>query len=191
MKLIILDRDGTINDDRDDFVKSPQEWVPIPGALEAIARLNQAGWHVVVASNQSGVGRGLLDTAALNAIHAKMHKLLAAVGGKVDAVFFCPHRPEDGCACRKPAPGLFAQILQRYGLNTLDTAVHAVGDTARDLQAAVATGCQPHLVLTGKAKAWRGQLKNGSSTSVATADFPTSMRVHDDLAAFAEYLLTV
>jgi D-glycero-D-manno-heptose 1,7-bisphosphate phosphatase len=191
MKLIILDRDGTINDDRDDFVKSPQEWVPISGALEAIARLNQAGWHVVVASNQSGVGRGLLDAAALNAIHAKMHKLLAAVGGKVDAVFFCPHRPEDGCACRKPAPGLFAQILQRYGLNTLDTAVHAVGDTARDLQAAVATGCQPHLVLTGKAKALRGQLKNGSSTTVATADFPTSMRVHDDLAAFAEYLLTV
>jgi len=190
MKLIILDRDGTINVDRDDYVKSPEEWLPLPGALEAIARLNQAGWHVAVATNQAAVGRGLFSATVLNAMHAKMYKLLAAVGGKVDAVFFCPHRPEDGCTCRKPAPGLFEQILQRYGVDVKDTVVHAVGDTPRDLQAAVASGCQPHLVLTGKAEALRGKLQNGQLTTAATAEFPAGTRVHDDLAAFAEYLLT-
>ena len=98
MKLIILDRDGTINEDRDDFVKSPDEWVPIAGSLEAIARLNHAGWHTVVATNQSGLARGLLNMATLNAIHARMHRELAALGGRIDAVFFCPHGPDDGCA---------------------------------------------------------------------------------------------
>ena len=102
MKLIILDRDGTINEDRDDFVKSPDEWVPISGSLEAIARLNHAGWHTVVATNQSGLARGLFDMATLNAIHAKMNRALAEVGGRIDAVFFCPHGPDDGCSCRKP-----------------------------------------------------------------------------------------
>lgn len=185
MKLVILDRDGTINEDRDDYVKSPQEWQPIPGALEAIARLNQAGWHVAVATNQSGLGQGLFDMATLNAMHAKMHKLLAAVGGRVDAVFFCPHRADEGCACRKPAPGLFEQILERYGLNTQDSVVHAVGDTLRDLQAARATGCQPHLVLTGKAAQWRGKLAAGA----APEGFPAGTRVHEDLVAFADTLL--
>ena len=110
MKLCILDRDGTINADRDDFVKSANEWQPLPGALDAIARINHAGWHVVVASNQSGLGRGLFDVAALNAIHAKMHSMLAGVGGRIDAVFYCPHSPEEACTCRKPAAGLFEQI---------------------------------------------------------------------------------
>ncbi len=214
MKLIILDRDGTINFDRDDFVRSPEQWQPLPGALEAIARLNQAGWHVVVASNQSGLGRGLFDAAALNAMHAKMHKLLGDVGGKIDAVFYCPHTPDDDCDCRKPAPGLMVQILQRYGLDAKHTLVHAVGDSPRDLQAAVAAHCQPHLVLTGKAELLRGTLKNGHllgqsmatnpaqqalhaalnpddiiAATVRWADFPASTQVHTDLAAFAEYLL--
>src|SRR5882724_6402804 len=109
MKLVILDRDGTINADSDEFIKSPEEWMPLPGALEAIARLNHAGWHVVIASNQSGLGRGLFDVASLNAMHAKMHKMLSAQGGRIDAVFYCPHSAEEGCQCRKPLPGLFEQ----------------------------------------------------------------------------------
>ena len=115
-RLVILDRDGTINHDRDDYIKSAAEWLPLPGALEAIARLTHAGWHVVVTSNQSGLGRGLFDVATLNAMHAKMHKLLSAAGGRIDAIFYCPHAPDEGCGCRKPWPGLFAQIAERYGV---------------------------------------------------------------------------
>jgi len=180
MKLVILDRDGTINEDSAEYVKSPAEWQPLPGALEAIARLNHAGWHVVVASNQSGLGRGLFDVASLNAMHAKMHTLLAAVGGRVDAIFYCPHAPDDHCRCRKPEPGLFEQIGERYGIDLQD--VPAVGDTPRDLVAAVTAGCEPHLVLTGKALAYRGrELPSG---------YPQDTVVHQDLAAFAEYLVS-
>jgi D-glycero-D-manno-heptose 1,7-bisphosphate phosphatase len=178
-KLVILDRDGTINQDSDDFVKSADEWVPLPGALEAIARLNHAGWHVVVASNQSGLGRGMFDVAALNAMHTKMHKLLGAAGGRIDAVFYCPHSPDETCRCRKPAPGLFEQIGERYGMEL--TGVHTVGDSLRDLQAGVAAGCTPHLVHTGKGQKLRG--------TTLPADFPSETRVHDDLAAFADWLL--
>ena len=153
MKLVILDRDGTINSDSDDFVKTPDEWVPLPGALEAIARLNHAGWHVVIASNQSGLGRGLFDVASLNAMHAKMHKMLAAVGGRVDAVFYCPHAPEESCNCRKPLPGLFEQIGSRFGVQL--AGVPTAGDSVRDLQAGSAAGCEPHLLLTGKAERYR------------------------------------
>ena len=126
MKLVILDRDGTINEDRDDYVKSPDEWVPVPGALEAIARLNHAGWHTVIATNQSGLARGLFDMATLNAIHERMNRELAVFGGRIDAVFFCPHGPDDGCACRKPRPGLFALIGERYGIDLSET--YVVGD---------------------------------------------------------------
>lgn len=179
MKLVILDRDGTINEDSADFVKSPSEWEPLPGALEAIARLNHAGWHVVVATNQSGLGRGLFDVASLNAMHAKMHAMLAAVGGRVDAIFYCPHAPDEGCRCRKPEPGLFEQIGERYGISLKD--VPAVGDAPRDLVSAVTAGCEPHLVLTGKAVALRGRpLPEG---------YPVDTMVHQDLAAFAEYLV--
>ena len=135
MKLCILDRDGTINEDSDEYIKSAQEWIPLPGALEAIARINHAGWHVVVASNQSGLGRGLFDVAALNAMHAKMHSMLAAVGGRIDAVFYCPHSPAENCQCRKPASGLFAQIAERYGMGL--ATMPAVGDTPRDMVAAI------------------------------------------------------
>ena len=116
-KLVVLDRDGTINEDRVDYVRSAEEWVPIPGALEAIARLNHAGWHVVIATNQSGLGRGLFDMANLNAMHAKMSTLLAQVGGRIDAVFFCPHAPDESCECRKPLPGLYLEIADRYNVH--------------------------------------------------------------------------
>lgn len=179
MKLVILDRDGTINEDSVEFVKSPEEWVALPGALEAIARLNHAGWHVVIASNQSGLGRGLFDVVMLNAIHAKMNKLLAAVGGRIDAVFYCPHAPGEGCHCRKPEPGLFEQIGERFGVDL--RLIPSVGDTARDVLAAAAAGCEPHLVLTGKGAAYRG--RNLPET------FPKATQVHEDLAAFADFLL--
>ncbi len=179
MKLVILDRDGTINVDSDEYVKSADEWQPLPGALEAIARLNHAGWHVAIATNQSGLGRGLFDVAALNAMHAKLHKLLAAVGGRVDAIFYCPHAPEDTCNCRKPAPGLFEQIGERFGVDL--SGVPTVGDSARDLQAGAAAGCAPHLVLTGKGAAYRERALPES--------FPAGTLIHEDLSAFADYLI--
>lgn len=181
MKLVILDRDGTINHDRDDYVKSPEEWQPLPQALEAIARLNHAGWHVVVASNQSGLGRGLFDVATLNAMHAKMNKLLAAAGGRVDAVFFCPHSPDEQCGCRKPLSGLFEQIGERYGLDL--RGIPCVGDSLRDLQAGHAVGCEPHLVLTGKGEQFRHR--------ELPSTFPSGTRVHKDLSGFADWLLGV
>jgi D-glycero-D-manno-heptose 1,7-bisphosphate phosphatase len=179
MKLVILDRDGTINSDSDDFVKSPDEWLPLPGSLEAIARLNHGGWHVVIASNQSGLGRGLFDVASLNAMHAKMHKLLAAKGGRIDAVFYCPHSPEESCNCRKPLPGLYEQIGARFGVPL--KGVPTAGDSLRDLQAGASVGCEPHLVLTGKSARFRhGALPEG---------LPTGTLVHQDLGAFADFLI--
>jgi D-glycero-D-manno-heptose 1,7-bisphosphate phosphatase len=150
MKLFILDRDGVINYDSTEFIKKPEEWKPIPGSLEAIARLNQAGYHVVLATNQSGVGRGLLDIVTLNAIHDKMNRALAQVGGRLDAVFFCPHPQDAGCHCRKPKPGLLKDIAERFNADL--TGVPVVGDSLRDLQAAAAVKAKPLLVLTGKGK---------------------------------------
>ncbi len=181
MKLIILDRDGTINEDRDDFVKSPDEWVPLPGALEAIARLNHAGWHTVVATNQSGLGRGTFDMSTLNAMHTKMNQMLAKQGGRIDAVFFCPHAPEDACNCRKPLPGLFEQIGERFSVDLADVPV--VGDSLRDLQAGVAVGCPPHLVRTGKA----ALLDDAQIAQLCTQVAGT--QVHADLTAFADFLI--
>ena len=179
MKLLVLDRDGTINRDSDDYVKSSDEWIALPGALEAIARLNHDGWHVVVASNQSGLGRGLFDVAALNAMHAKMHKELAAVGGRIDAVFYCPHSPDEQCTCRKPLPGLFEQIGQRFGVPL--KGVPACGDSLRDLVASAAVGCAPHLVRSGKSASLReGEVLDG---------LPPGTQVHADLAAFADFLI--
>ena len=179
MKLVIIDRDGTINAESADFIKSPDEWMPLPGALEAIARLNHAGWHVVVASNQSGLGRGLFDVASLNAMHAKMYKMLAAVGGRIDAVFYCPHAPDDKCHCRKPEPGLFEQIGERYGIDLKGVAV--VGDALRDVVAGASAGCEPHLVLTGSGAAYRGH--------ALPETFPANTRVHEDLSAFADWMV--
>lgn len=171
-KIVILDRDGVINLDSDAFIKSPDEWVAIPGSLEAIARLNQAGYRVAVASNQSGIGRGLFDMAALNAMHAKMNRQAAAVGGRIDAVFFCPHTAEDHCECRKPKPGLLRMIAERFEIDPAQTPV--VGDSLRDLQAGAALGFPTHLVRTGK----------GEKT-LAADGLPDGTQVHDDLRAFA------
>ena len=179
MKLVILDRDGTINADSADYIKTPDEWLPLPGALQAIARLNHAGWHVVVASNQSGLGRGLFDVASLNAMHAKLHKMLAAVGGRIDAVFYCPHTPDDKCRCRKPEPGLFEQIGERYGMDL--NGVPAVGDTLREMVAGTAAGCEPHLVLTGHGAQYVGHALPDT--------FPPGTQVHNDLSAFADRLI--
>jgi len=148
MKLVILDRDGVINQDSDQFIKNTSEWKQIPGSLAAIAKLNHAGYRVVVASNQSGIGRGLFDMGALNAINDKMYRALAQVGGRIDALFYCPHAAEANCDCRKPKPGMFIDIAQRFNVDL--AGVPSIGDSLRDLQAAAAAGAQPMLVLTGK-----------------------------------------
>ena len=140
-RIIILDRDGVINHDSDQFVKSPDEWRPIPGSLEAVARLNHAGYRVVVATNQSGVGRGLLDITTLNAIHERMHKALSQSGGRVDAIFFCPHSADSQCECRKPRPGMLLEIGRRFGVDM--AGVPCIGDSPRDLACADAVGAQP------------------------------------------------
>lgn len=175
-KLVILDRDGVINVDSDRFIKNPDEWRPIPGSLEAIALLNQAGYRVVVATNQSGVGRGLFDMVTLNAIHQKMMDALARLGGRVEAVFFCPHAADAGCDCRKPAIGLFVEISQRYSIPL--SHVPAIGDSLRDLEAAQAAGAQPILVLTGK----------GEKTQAA-GGLPAGTRVFADLAGAARAIV--
>lgn len=148
MKLVILDRDGVINYDSPSYIKSPDEWKPIPGSLEAIAKLNQAGYRVVIATNQSGIGRGLFEMATLNAIHDKMHRALGQVGGRIDAVFFCPHAQEANCSCRKPKPGLLEDIGHRFNADL--KGVPSVGDALRDAEASAAVGARPMLVLTGK-----------------------------------------
>jgi D-glycero-D-manno-heptose 1,7-bisphosphate phosphatase len=175
-RLIVLDRDGVINYDSEQFIKSPDEWRPIPGSLEAIVRLNHAGYRVVVATNQSGVGRGLFDMSTLNAIHDKMVKVLAQIGGRIDAIFFCPHAADSNCSCRKPKPGLMVEIGQRFGVDL--TGVPCVGDSLRDLQSAAAVGAQPILVLTGK----------GEKT-LREGDFPPSTVIYPDLAFVASALL--
>lgn len=175
MKLVIVDRDGTVCVEREGYIQTPDEWEALPGALDAIARLNQAGYHVVIAANMSGLGRGLFDSAALNAIHTKMAKQLAAVGGRVEAIFFCPHAPEEACSCRKPAPGLFHKIGERYKIDLKQ--VHAVGNSLSDAQAAHAAGCVPHLVLTGR--------HAPQADAPLPPDYPAATRVHADLAAFA------
>lgn len=176
MKLVILDRDGVINHDSDQFIKSPDEWKPIPGSLEAIARLNQAGFKVVVASNQSGLGRGLFCMDTLNRIHAKMHKMVAMAGGRIDAVFLCPHAADAECQCRKPQAGLFREIAERY--HTDLTGVPAVGDALRDIQAALEVGARPILVRTGKGR-----------RTLASAALPEGVQVYDNLDAVARMLV--
>ncbi len=170
MKLIILDRDGVINEDSDDYIKSPDEWLPVKGSLEAIAKLTQAGYKVVVVTNQSGVARGFFDMDTLNSIHGKMIRLVADAGGVIDAVFFCPHSDAQNCTCRKPKPGMFEQISERFHVDL--TGVPAVGDSLRDLQAAASVNAQPLLVRTGK----------GLCTLKVMPD-DMQVPVYDDLAA--------
>ena len=175
-KLIVLDRDGVINYDSEHFIKSPDEWRPVPGSVEAIARLNHAGYRVVVATNQSGIGRGLFDMGMLNTIHEKMHKALAHAGARVDAIFFCPHTADSKCECRKPKAGMLLEIGKRF--NAELTAVPCIGDSLRDLQAAEAVGAQPILVLTGKGEK---TLREGK--------FPKNTVIFPDLAFAVSALL--
>lgn len=176
MKLIILDRDGVINHDSPHFIKSPEEWKPIPGSIEAIARLTQADYRVVVATNQSGIGRSLFDMETLNAIHNKMHKAVNQAGGRIEAIFYCSATDEAKSPYRKPAPGMFLEIGERMNISL--EGVPAVGDSLRDLEAAAAVGAQPILVLSGK----------GSKTR--KMDLPPGTQIHDDLAAVARALTT-
>lgn len=175
MKLVVLDRDGTINHDSDQYIKSPEEWRPIKGSLEAIARLTQAGYRVVVATNQSGIARGLFDTATLNAIHDTMQRAVHRAGGRIDAIFFCPHADESGCECRKPRPGMLLEIGRR--MNAPLAGVPMVGDALRDLQAAAAVGARPVLVLTGKGRKTRD-----------AGGLPPGTEIYPDLAAYAAHL---
>jgi D-glycero-D-manno-heptose 1,7-bisphosphate phosphatase len=177
MKLVILDRDGVINFDSPQFIKSPDEWKPIPGSLAAIARLNQADYRVVVATNQSGIGRGLFDMDTLNAIHEKMLKALAEVGGHIDAIFFCPHTAADDCACRKPKTGMLEEIATRF--NTDLQGVPAIGDALRDIQSAAAVGARPMLVRTGKGR-----------KTADDPELPPQTPIYADLAAAVAHLLT-
>jgi D-glycero-D-manno-heptose 1,7-bisphosphate phosphatase len=176
MNLIILDRDGVINYDSDHFIKSPEEWKPIPGSLEAIARLCQSDYRVVVATNQSGIGRGLFDMHMLNAIHDKMHKALLLAGGRIDAIFYCPHAADAGCNCRKPRTGMLEDIAARYNVDL--KGVPAIGDSLRDLTAAAKMGAQPILVLTGKGK-----------KTQAAGGMPENALVYPDLAAAVATLI--
>ncbi|MDH4095012.1 MAG: D-glycero-beta-D-manno-heptose 1,7-bisphosphate 7-phosphatase [Betaproteobacteria bacterium] len=175
MKLVILDRDGTINHDSDQYIKSPAEWKPLKGSVEAIARLTQAGYRVVVATNQSGIARGLFDTTTLNAIHDVMQRAVLQAGGRIDAIFFCPHASEAECECRKPRPGMLIEIGRR--MNAPLAGVPVVGDALRDVQAAAAAGARPVLVLTGKGRKTRD-----------AGGLPPGTEIYPDLAAFAAHL---
>jgi len=176
MKLVVLDRDGVINEDLDEPVVSPDAWVPIPGSLEAIARLHHAGWQIAVATNQSGIARELLDLEALHAIHRHMDEMVKEAGGRIDVVAFCPHKESDLCDCRKPAPGMLYTIAERLGVELADMVT--VGDSLRDVQAAMAAAARPILVRTGK-----GQLTADNNKGLE--HIPT----YDDLAACVDALL--
>ena len=177
-RLVILDRDGVINQDSAAYSKSAEEWLPIPGSLEAISKLSQAGYQVVICTNQSGIGRGLFDIHTLNAMHEKMHQLLARLGGEISAVFFCPHIDADHCACRKPKTGLFLDVIQRFHLDGTLKGIPVVGDSLRDIAGPSALGAEPHLVLTGKGTKTREE-----------GGLPPYTAIHADLAAFVSHFL--
>lgn len=176
MRTIILDRDGVINHDSDAYIKSLDEWIPIPGSLEAIARLSQAGYRVLVATNQSGLGRGLFDTKTLDAIHNKMESAIRAMGGKLDGIYYCPHLPDDNCSCRKPKPGLLLQIQRDLGIELRQALL--VGDSLKDLQAAAAVGAKPVLALTGNGIKTLGLIRQDQQIDI-----------YQNLAEFAEMLI--
>jgi D-glycero-D-manno-heptose 1,7-bisphosphate phosphatase len=168
MKLIILDRDGVINEDSDDYIKSPEEWIPIPGSLDAIARLNHAGYAVAIASNQSGISRGYFTLETLAAMSLKMNELLSQHGGRIDAMVFCPHGPKDGCDCRKPKPGMLIEIGNRF--KTSLNNVLFVGDNINDIKAARAAGVKPVLVKTGKGEQTIAMLAEDDLNNIAVYD---------------------
>lgn len=177
MKLIVLDRDGVINEDSDEYIKSPQEWHLMPGSGEAIARLNQAGWTVVVATNQSGIGRGLYDRVTLTAIHNTMQKALQTFDAHIDKIYICPHHPDDGCICRKPQPGMLNQIASDYTVSWAET--WFIGDTRSDIEAAWAVGCQPLLLRSGK----------GARVLKQWPELAQQVKVFDNLYQAVAYIL--
>lgn len=177
VKLVILDRDGVINENADDYIKSVDEWMPIPGSLDAIARLNQAGYHIAVVTNQSGIARGLFGVETLHAMHKKMDYLLGQYGGHIDTVLFCPHGPDEGCPCRKPSPGMLLQLADRLSIDL--RGIPFVGDSLSDVQAASQAGATPVLVCTG----------NGEYTLQQGEALPGSIHVFADLSAFVDHLL--
>lgn len=176
MKLIILDRDGVINEDSDNYIRSPEEFIPIPGSIEAISRLHRAGFSIAVATNQSGIARGYYDIDTLNRMHEKLAQLLAAHGGQIDGIFYCPHGPDDQCECRKPKPGLLLDIKTRF--NTVLQDVPIVGDSLRDLQAARSVGAKPILVRTGKGE-----------RTIAKNEGLDGVPVYDNLSAYVDELI--
>ena len=177
MKLVILDRDGVINQDSDDYVKSVDEWIPLPGSAEAIARLSQAGIIVAVATNQSGIARGYFSEQTLADMHAKMHGLVEQAGGKISQVLWCPHGPDDQCSCRKPLPGMVSSLLNEFNVNASDAIM--VGDSPRDLEAGAAVGVLPFLVKTGK----------GQRTLDAGKKLPEGTGIYEDLSQLVAELL--
>lgn len=177
-KMVILDRDGVINEDSDAFIKSVDEWIPLPGSFDAIARLSRAGFTVVVATNQSGLGRGLFTEQALEAMHERLRQGVTEAGGQLGNIYHCPHKPDDGCSCRKPAAGLLDAIARDYDVDL--TGVPIVGDSLRDLQAGLVHHCLPILVRTGKGRRTEADL---ASTPLKDA------LVVDDLAAAADWIL--
>lgn len=182
MKLIILDRDGVINQDSDEYIKSPDEFIPIPGSLEAIAKLDHAGYTVMVATNQSGLARGLFQIEDLNNMHEKLRRLLSGFGGHISGIIFCPHGPDDNCDCRKPRTGMLKEIAQRC--NTSLNGVPIVGDSLRDLQSALDVGARPILVRTGK-----GERTLAAISKMSNAPELSSVPVYDSLSDYVEHLL--
>jgi D-glycero-D-manno-heptose 1,7-bisphosphate phosphatase len=175
VKLLILDRDGVINQDSDAYIKSVEEWIPIPGSIEAIAQLSKAGWTVAIATNQSGIARGYYDLATLDAMHARLRELVAEQGGEVGLIVYCPHGPDEGCDCRKPKPGMLKTIADHYAVDL--AGVWFVGDSKGDLEAALAVDCQSVLVMTGKGQKTRNM------------PLPANTLIFDDLAAVAAELI--
>jgi D-glycero-D-manno-heptose 1,7-bisphosphate phosphatase len=180
-KLIILDRDGVINEDSDNFIKSLEEWIPLPGSIDAIARLSKAGYQVAIATNQSGIGRGLIDLDDLETMHRELVSLVEDAGGEVSGIFYCPHHPDDGCQCRKPLPGLLDAIREELCV-VLDGA-WIVGDSLRDLEAGAARNCKPVLVKTGKGANTLSAMKDNNHPML------DSLVIHDDLASFVNSVL--
>lgn len=181
MKLLVLDRDGVINNESADFIKSPDEWIPIKGSLEAIARLSQAGYDIVVITNQSGIGRKLFSADMLGQIHVRMIDYVQQMGGKIQSVLFCPHQPEDDCDCRKPKTGLYRELADR--LNITFAGVYSVGDSLRDLQAAKTAGATPVLVKTGNGQRSLKKMEKNPDKSIQ------DLLVYKNLAGFADALL--
>jgi D-glycero-D-manno-heptose 1,7-bisphosphate phosphatase len=181
MKLVILDRDGVINQDSANFIKNTNEWIALPGSLEAIALLNQSGFRVALATNQSGVGRGLYDMATLNAIHDKMHKALAQIGGRIDALFYCPHTADDNCSCRKPKTGMIEDIGRRFSVDLGQ--VYGVGDSLRDLVAFAEAGCKPILVRSGKGE------ETLANAKLPNQSLPANTMIFADLAEAVQHIV--